>query len=285
MKIIRRLSFRRVSPAVALLCASAFTLCACNDASEGTQPKAGPAVRPAAASPAADEIVGRFRALDNSRNSTTQVRVRIQEQAGAPRTLQVTIYRKREADGGQKMVMDFSGSPDERDRSALISYGPKGDVEAMRFIQSNNSFVTTTTVAGEDSLFGMTLQELADGQTDKYDYTLAGEETAGATPVYKVEGKLKPSVESKFPRLVMSLSKDNGTLQVAEFYDSRNELARRMTVTKLEEVGGRWTRMQWVVDNVARGKRLDFEVLGVRYDTNLSDSIFSKDHLRKISSR
>jgi hypothetical protein len=197
----------------------------------------------------------------------------------------MTMYRKREADGGQKLLMDFSASPDERDRSAIIAFDPKGNVEATRFIQSNDSFASTTTVAGEDSLFGMTLQELADGQTEKYDYTLAGEETLGSTPVYKVEGKLKPGAESKFPRLVMSLSRDNGTLQVAEFYDNRNELARRMTVKKLEEVGGHWTRMRWSVDNAARGKKLDFEVLGVKYDTNLSDSIFSKDHLKKISSR
>ncbi|HKG22764.1 MAG TPA: outer membrane lipoprotein-sorting protein [Blastocatellia bacterium] len=269
---------------IVLLCAGLLALSACKHGSENAPLKAEPAGR-ASTAPAANEIVSRFRALDNSKNSTVQVRVEIRDQAGSPRSIQMTMYRKRQDDGGQKLLMDLSASPEERDRSAVILFGPGGTAEATRFIQSNDSFVTTTTVTGEDSLFGMTLQELADGQTEKYDYTLSGEETVGSTPVYKVEGKLKPAVESKFPRLVMSLARDNGALQVAEFYDNRNELARRLTVTRLEEVGGHLTRMHWNVDNIARGKKLDFQVIGVKYDTNLNDSIFSKEYLKRISSR
>lgn len=283
MKNFPKASFDSVCRAGALLVAGFLTFSACNNAPDRAAPKAEPTGR--AAGPAANDLVSRFRALDDSKSSVTRMRVRIEEEGSPARSIQMVIYRRREADGGQKMVMDFSAFPDERDRSALIAFSPRGEAEATRYIQSNNSFVTTTTVTGEDSLFGMTLQELADGQTEKYDYTLLGEETVGSTPAYEVEGKLKQGAESKFPRLVMALSKDNATLRVAEFYGSHNELERRLTVTELEEIGGHWTRRRWTIDNLARKKKLDFEALDVKYDSNLNDSIFSKDNLKKISSR
>src|SRR5688500_1922383 len=110
MKIIRRPNFIRVyrsAPALALLCAGILTLSACNGHSEGIAPKAEPSGRSSTA-PEANEIVSRFRALDDSKNSTVQVRVRIEDQAAAPRSVLMTMHRKREADGGQKLLMDFS---------------------------------------------------------------------------------------------------------------------------------------------------------------------------------
>src|SRR5205085_7049441 len=217
--------------------------------------------RPAAGVDAA-QIIARSRKLDDSRDSVMKLRARIQvenpaaEMIPIPPEVQVTMYRKRTADGGAIMRVDFTAPPTERDLRALISTTAAGEVEGTRYNQSSNNFVSTHGVLGEDSLFGMTLQELIGGQPEKYDWTLAGEESFNQTPVYRLDGRLKPAAESKFNRLVMFITKDNFTALGAEFYDDHDELMRRMTVDKLAQVGGHWTRMRWTVDNRARQKKI-----------------------------
>ena len=199
--------------------------------------------------------------------------------------LQLTIYRKREADGRLLMLIDFTAPAEERDRDGLVTVYPDSRIEGVRFVQSSGSFIEAKDASSEDSLFGLTLQELADGQPDKYDFTLTGEDTVNATPVYKLDGKLKTSGESKFPRTVLLISKQEFAVVQAEFYDSHNELARRLSVSKFNNIGGHWTRIKWSIDNVARQKKIDFEATDVKYDKNLSESLFTRDHLKEIASR
>lgn len=254
---------------------------ACSNSHTPNQPDAA-ANRGTSAGPNPTELVDRYRALDKSSDSTTRLRCTITN--SETKRLQLTIYRKRVADGKRLMLVEFTSPELERDRDGLITILPDGKVEGVRYVQSTDSFIVTDDSAGEDALFGMTLQELADGQPEKYDFTLAGEETYEGASVYRLDGKLKRGFESKFPRLVLLLDKQNFTAPQAEFYDNHNEIARRLTVSKTEQIGGQWTRTRWSIDNRARQRRIDFEAVEIKYDQKLSDSIFTREHLKKIAS-
>ncbi|HJQ25914.1 MAG TPA: outer membrane lipoprotein-sorting protein [Blastocatellia bacterium] len=248
---------------------------------------------PARSAPTIDaaQIIDRTRQLDDSRNSMMKLRARITVENPAeqltpiPPEVQMTMYRKRAADGSQVMRVDFTAPPTERDLSALITVTPAGEVEGTRYTQSNNSFVSSRGVLSEDSLFGMTLQELVGGQLEKYDWKLLGEESFNQTPAYRLEGRLKPGAESKFNRLVLFVAKENFAAAGAEYYDDHDELMRRMSVDKLAQVNGHWTRMHWTVDNRARQKKIAFETLEARYDQNLSDALFTRDQLKQSATK
>jgi hypothetical protein len=229
-------------------------------------------------------IIQRNRALDNSRDSTIKLRAQITAADGT-RHLQLTMYRKHQPDGRLLILIEFISPAEERDRDGLITVFPDGRIEAVRYVQSTDSFIVADDATSEDALFGLTPQELADGQPEKYDFTLLGEDTHEGTPVYRLEGRLRPGAESKFFRVLLLISKQDFTLKQAEFYDNHDELARRLTVNKTGRVGGYWTRIRWTIDNRARQKQIDFEVIEVKYDQNLSDSIFTREHLKKIASR
>ena len=235
----------------------------------------------------AAQIIERHRALDNSRDSAIEMRaqVGVTGESAAPRQIQLTMYRKHHPDVHLLMLIEFTAPPEERDRDGLITVYPDGRIEAVRYVQSTDSFIVVTDPGSEDALFGLTPQELAEGQPEKYDFTLLGEETLDRAPVYRLEGKLKQGAESKFPRTVLLISKQNFTAVQAEFYDNHDELARRLTVSKFEQIAGHWTRTRWTIDNRARKKKVDFEAVDVKYDQNLSDSIFSREHLKNIASR
>jgi hypothetical protein len=277
-----------------LACALALTLAGCdNKPTTNNNVETKPATPTSAPAPAGDaaQIMARNRKLDDSRDSSSKMRARIHVDSNAalevpiPSEVQLTILRKRQADGGQALLVEFTAPPQERDRSSLIVISPQGEIEATRYSQSNNSFVSAKGALSEDSLFGLTLQELADGQPEKYDFTIVGEETINAKPAYKLEGKLKPNTESKFARLVIWIAKDNATLLAAEFYDNHNELQRRLTVEKWEQISGHWTRTRWTIDNRARQRKVDFEVLDTKYDQNLSDALFTREQLKKLTAK
>ena len=176
-----------------------------------------------------EQIAARYRALDNSNQSVSKTTAVVKEADGSTREVAMSISRKLAADGRRLMLVEFTSPAEERDRNALVITSPQGDIEATRYIQSNNTFASVNNVVSEDSLFGMTMQELADGQTEKYTFRLVGEESFEGKPVYRIEGKLKDGMESKFPRLVMLVSKENSAALVAEFYDNQNQLIRRVT--------------------------------------------------------
>lgn len=276
---------------VATVLAMALLLVGCNrNSTTNSNNAAEPASRPAPTIEAA-QIIEQNRKLDDSRDNVMKLRARIQVENPAtqltpiPPEVQMTQYRKRAADGSEMMLVEFTAPPTQRDLSALISVSPAGEIEATRYNQSSNNFVSSRDVLGEDSLFGMTLQELVGGQPEKYDWKLASEETFNQTPVYRLDGRLKPAAESKFSRLVMFIAKDNYAALGAEFYDDHDELMRRITVDKFTQIGGHWTRMHWTVDNRARQKKIEFETLEARYDQNLSDALFTRNQLKKIAIR
>ena len=134
-------------------------------------------------------------------------------------------------------------------------------------------------------MFGMTMQELAGGQPEKYDFKVAGEETFNNSPVYRMEGKLEAGAESKFPRLVLLVSKESSAALSAEFYDNKNVMARAITINEAKPVEGHWTRMRWTVDNQARQRQVNFETLEARYNQKIDDSTFTPDNLKKKATK
>ncbi len=238
----------------------------------------------------AGPIIQRYRALDDSRDSTVKLIASINgngehAETAQPKQVHFTMYRKRQPDGRLSMLVEFTAPSEERDRDGLITVFPDGKIEGNRYVQSTDSFIETRDVLSEDALFGLTLQELADGQPEKYDFTVAGEETTEGEPVYKLEGKLKSGVESKFQRLSLLISKQNYAAKKAEFYDKQAQLARVLIVNKTEQIGGHWTRTKWTIDNRARQKKIDFSLVEAVYDHGLNDSLFTREHLKKIASR
>jgi outer membrane lipoprotein-sorting protein len=278
----------RACIAVFAVCGIAPLLASCYKSSENARVGEKPAPPP---SPLFDasQVIDRYRSVDTSRDSVTRMQAIIHDvgstSSASGRAIRLTLNEKRFPDGRRAFLVEFTDPPEERDRDGLVLAKTDGQVEGARYFQSKNSFVTSTSPADEDSLFGLTLQELVGGQPEKYDFTAIGEETLGSTPVYRLEGQLKPGAESKFAREVMLISKDNYTLLMSEFYDSQNELLRRLDVGKIGQVQGHWTRMKWTVTNPPRNKKVDFEVTGIKYDQNLSDSLFTREELKKIASR
>jgi len=266
------------------LCAFALTVSACGDQPGGKvdAPSSGTPA-PLANASEGQRIMEKYLSLDDSHDSAMKLQVKIQDADGQNKDVVLGISNKRAADGRRLLFSEFLSPAEERDRNALIIISPQGDIEGTRYIQSNNSFATVKGATNEDSFFGLTIQEMVDGQPEKYDFKLVGEDPVGATAAYKLEGTLKKGADSRFPRVVMWIAKDQYTALVAEFYDNKNELNRRVKITKSEQISGHWLRAKYTIENPVRKKNLDFEVKEVKFNQNLSDAIFTREHLKKTA--
>ncbi|HUK89947.1 MAG TPA: outer membrane lipoprotein-sorting protein [Blastocatellia bacterium] len=266
----------------------AFAIFTCSGCSHSPSPEEN---QPPATTPAPNSsvdvkaVMDKYAALDTSHNSAIKLKAKIQRADGSSEQVEFTMYREHEADGSQHLLVEFTAPPEERDRDALINVSPAGDIEAIRYGQATKGFLTAKSPTDEESLFGLTLQELIGGEPEKYNYRLIGEETDSGTPVYRVEGALKPGAESRFPRLVMLIAKDSDTARLIEVYDSHDELTRKLIVDKTEQISGIWTRTKWTIDNIEQHKKVVFDAGEVKYNQNLPPSIFTKDHLKQIASK
>jgi hypothetical protein len=259
--------------------------CSHTSSSDEKPPSTANTSAPAGAVPDVKAIADKYTALDTSHDSTMKLKATVQRNDGTSEQVQLTVYRQREPDGDQHVLVQFTAPAEEKDRDALINVTAKGDTEAVRYAESAKNFLTAKSATDEESLFGMTIQELIGGQPEKYDYKFIDEETYQGEPVYRIEGTLKHGAESRFARVVMLVSKQNNNAPMMEVYDGRNELARRITVTKAESISGIWTRTQWTIDNQEQHKKIDFDAVDVKYNQNLPSSIFTKDHLKEVASR
>ena len=274
--------------AVAILTLATWLVGCNNNPAPATNSTSEAPAKPASGMDVA-QITERNRKLNDSHDSVMKLRAKIHVENPAaqltliPPEVRMTLYTKQQASGGEIMLAQFTAPPTQKDLSALITVSQSGDVEGVRYNQSSNNFVSSRGVLSEDSLFGMTMQELIGGQPEKYDLKLIGEDTFNQTPVYRLDGKLKQGTESRFNRLVMFVAKDNFATVGAEFYDEHDQLMRRLTVDKQAQVGGHWTRMHWTVDNLSKQKKVEFETLDAKYDQNLSDTTFTRDQLKKVA--
>jgi len=236
----------------------------------------------AGTAPDVTTLMSKYANLDTSHTSVTKLKASIQPSDGKAEEVQFTIYREHQPGGDEHLLVEFTSPAEERDRDALINVNPQGAIEAVRYGEGSKSFITAKSPTDEESLFGLTLQELIGGEPENYDYKFVDDENFQGIPVYRVEGKLKAGIESRFPRVVMLISKQDATAYSIEAYDSSNELARQLTVQKMDQVSGIWTRMKWTIDNREQHKKIDFNVIDVKYNQNLPESTFTKDHLKQL---
>jgi hypothetical protein len=267
-----------MAAAAAMVLLSGVWSCKERPSASGSQPASEPA------GISAEKILEQTRSIKTGRTSRTKIRAEVMESGGdLPLKVIFTIYEKREPDQSRHLLVQLTDPPAERDRSGLLRVDSRGDIEAVRYSQSANRFVSARGATGEDSLFGMTLQELVGGQPEKYDYKVDGETSINGASAYRLDGRIKEEAESRFPRSVLLVSKEHFVILSIEFYDMRGDLARRLTIDKIENSGGYWTRRTWLVENPARSKTIKFEALEAEYDRPIAESVFSRDHLKKIS--
>jgi outer membrane lipoprotein-sorting protein len=113
--------------------------------------------------------------------------------------------------------------------------------------------------------------------SQKYNAQLLREENSS----YVVQLVPKAGVQSDYSKLVMWIRTDIFFPVKVEMYDRGGKLYKIMTRSRIEKVNGYWVSKESEMKNVKAGKSSKMIFQEIKFDSGLSDSIFTKQYLSR----
>jgi hypothetical protein len=122
-----------------------------------------------------------------------------------------------------------------------------------------------------------TLDDLLFQTLEDADYERGPDAEVAGVPVYVVEARLKPFLDSEYERVTASIDKETYVLLRAQYSDDSGTLIRELVadVDSIEEFDGIWIATRTTMHNVREGTSSTLVVHQLLPDPELEDRLFS----------
>jgi len=269
---------------VIILILTLTSLGACTSNSGGpaaVSPKPSP---PAAPLPDVDGFVKRLATQDGCRDSSAEMRLTVEGEAGRREQLDFKLQRKY-APEQISTLLTVTAPREESEKALLVFERPEQSTEAFSYLAG----LKRLTRLKSDSFLSFrsartTVQELLGLELTQYTHGPAERVSGGEEPLVKVEFTGKFDRGLAFPRIIGFFREADQSPARFELYNSRNELAKVVQIEEVKQIQGHQTVTRLVIEDRTQGRKLKLEVLGIKYDQSLPDAIFTEDHLVKLVS-
>jgi outer membrane lipoprotein-sorting protein len=240
----------------------------------------------------APEILDRARTLNNTTRHWTDrsehLTLVIIGSGGDERRRQLTVSTKRYSGDEEKSLSVFS-EPAEVKGTAFLQWSHKNasdeqwlylpDLRRTRRITgdlSNESFMGT-----DFSYQDLGILSEAQGWTeDEAPSTLVGEETVDGSPCYVIAMRPKKA-DIAYGRLQIWLDRDKLIIRRIDFFDKSDSLIKSLRFENIEDIGAFPTPHVLEMRNLKTGSRTRIEAADVKYDSGLSDDLFTQRYLER----
>lgn len=125
------------------------------------------------------------------------------------------------------------------------------------------------------------VSDLVDPPVDAYTYKFVGEEELLGRKTKLVEAVPKDSANEIYGKTVIAIDPTDLLILKRSFYDLKGNLLKVWTIDEVEKVDGVWTMRAQTMTTVPDKTTSTLKTPEIRYDVELSDSIFTPDHLRR----
>ncbi|MFO7850263.1 MAG: outer membrane lipoprotein-sorting protein [Spirochaetia bacterium] len=175
------------------------------------------------------------------------------------------------------MVLVFHRPSSVQGTRFLVKERDSGDDDQWIYLPSLDR-VRRIASSEEDSSFmgtDFTYGDMQSRSVDEDTHELLREETFADRDCYVVESVPKDPDDSQYSKRIQWVAKDIWVPLKTEFYDTRGDHLKTMTVKELEKVQGYWTTMETRMENVQSGHATEIRVDKIKYDEELQDSLFT----------
>ena len=183
----------------------------------------------------------------------------------------------------QKSISLFLSPADVKNTMYLAwTYGSAGrDDDRWLYLPSLKNVRRISGASKNDYFMGtdFTYDELSKRSDEKDVHELLGEETYQGRACWKLKSVPKDKSE-KYTHKIHLVDKESLIPLREEYYD-KDGLVKTLLVLEQKKVGGFWTIMHSIMDNVSRKHKTEFQVDSVEYDTGISESIFQVNTLQR----
>ncbi len=99
-------------------------------------------------------------------------------------------------------------------------------------------------------------------------------------PAWHLESRARDT-QTKYPRAVSTVLKDNFVVVAGDVFNRRNEREKQYQVRRLERIDGVWTAMEVVITNELQKTRTELTVKSAKYNLGLAEADFSRRALEQ----
>lgn len=229
----------------------------------------------------AQQIVDKMNEVINPDSAKAKFKMTIITTSGQERTF---IYNSFAKDRGEKNLIRYL-EPKRAKGQAILMLNNADDIWA--FFPRTKRVRKLATHAKRQKMEGsdFSYEDMGSGDAfiNDYESKLLGEEKKEDYNCYKIELKRKEDSDSGYSRLIMWVIKDNFFPVAMNYYDrdDPNFLRKVLIQYDIKEIDGIPTGMKMVMYNKRDNTKTDMEILEIKYNVDLDDSVFSERNLKK----
>jgi outer membrane lipoprotein-sorting protein len=254
---------------------------ACDSTSSAPAPAASGSVPAAAPSSfpkdEAEKLIQRLATQDGCKDSTAELRLSFTDADGKPQQMDFRLQRKYE--GGKVATLMTVISPPEESEKALLAFEEEAKPTAavsylaglkkLAHLKSDNPL----NFRGSKS----TVQEMLGIEFGKYQIVT----TNAAKGAIILELKGKEGLSLSYPRIDVTFAEPDKTPTKFELYDARNEKVKTIHAAEVQAIQHYQAITKMDIEDHRNNLKLKLETRHIKYDTNLSASLFTQANLIK----
>ena len=123
-------------------------------------------------------------------------------------------------------------------------------------------------------------EDLEERDVNQYDYELLGDEPVDGEACWKIQSTPKETKSSQYTRSIVWIRKDNYAFARIESF-VKEQIARRLSYSRIENVRGIWTARQMEMLDVRRGSRTRLTLEKLQYNVTMNESNFTLEAIRR----
>ena len=234
--------------------------------------------------------------LDQTRQSTTlkwkdrvqHLAVRIVDRLGGERQRQLVMNFKKYAEERNRSIMFFESPQEVRGVSVLQWTDPHARDEQWLYLPALKRVRQISAGARHESFVGTDfsyddlaiISEITDWTDADARTTLLRDEPQDGKPCHVIEF-IPAGKDVTYGKIVTWLTTDDLVMVKFEMYDKDGHLEKLLTLSDIRNVGGIPTAFRWEMKNEQNGSRTVVEFSEIKYDTGLSDDLFTQRSLER----
>jgi hypothetical protein len=228
-------------------------------------------------------------ARDTGRDGRVEMTMRLYDRQGRVRERSLIVSSLRgNATSGDRTLVRFLSPGDIKGTGLLVWEHEGAEDERFLYLPALGRVRRIAGDEKQESFVGSDLsyEDIGGRDITEYTYAFADRHAAWQAPdgrsypAWKLETRARDT-QTKYPRGVSTVLKDNFVAVAGEVFNRRNEREKQYQVRRLERIDGVWTVMDLVMTNELQKTRTELVVKSAKYNVGLSEADFSRRALER----
>jgi len=221
----------------------------------------------------ADQILKKVDEVENApKDQTREIKMVLIDKGGKESLREMNMWQK----GFDKRTAKFTAPADQKGigflslpNDVMYLYLP-----AFKKTRRIAAHVKNGKFAGTDFTY-------EDMEAKKYSEKWNPELLKQEDSAYILQLMPKPETNTDYSKLVMWVNSNNFYIVKIEHYDHAGKLRKILTNEKIEQIKGYWIPTTSTMDDIQEGHKTKITLNNIKYDTGLSDEIFTERYLSR----